>query len=114
IYEGAARNQQGEIKKYMTSLMEEISALRQQISKAVTAREEKRNTLGKLLADQNGELQTASSEPFYLPKDPALMLCGKGMERTYAFGEEGRFEKDQTLFCLTSYLTADISEEKIL
>ena len=114
IYEGASRNKQEEIKKFMVSLMEEISALRQQTSKAVTVREEKRNALGKLLADQNGELQTASSEPFYLPKDPALMLCGKGMERTYAFGEEGRFEKDHTLFCLTSSLTADISAEKIL
>ncbi|MCU6761189.1 Uncharacterised protein [uncultured Roseburia sp.] len=114
IYEGAALKKQGEIMEHIAPLVKDISMLREKILRALKDRESKRNVLKKFLADQNGELEIVSSEPFYLPKDPALMLCGKGMERTYAFGEEGRFEKDHTLFCLTLPLTSDIPAETIL
>ena len=62
-------------------------------------------------------IQEVPAKPFYYPKDPALMLFGSGMKRTYAFGEDGRFEDDNTLFCLTSPLTntpADAEYQKIL
>lgn len=59
------------------------------------------------------KLEKVSTKPFYIPKDPALMLFGSGLKRTYAFGEDGRFEKDNTLSCLNSPLLSK-KDDKII
>ena len=53
------------------------------------------------------EIEETASKPFYSPKDPALMLFGNGLKRKYAFGEDGSFEPDNTLFCNTSPISVD-------
>ena len=59
------------------------------------------------------KLEKVSAKPFYTPKDPALMLFGSGLKRTYAFGEDGRFEKDNTLSCLNSPILSN-NNDKII
>lgn len=114
IYEGASTERAKEIIGYMEPLMEEIGNLRKEICAGITNADVKKSALERLFSENEGEMDGTSCEPFYLPKDPAVMLFGEGMNRTYAFGEDGRFEDDNTLSCLTKPLTADITEDKIL
>ncbi len=113
IYEGAGSEKKKQLKQYLDLLLDEINRLRQDISLQLHSLEKQKNDFEKALRARGGELDAASSEPFYLPKDPAVMLFGEGMNRTYAFGEDGRFESDNTLFCLTETLTADISSDTV-
>lgn len=55
-----------------------------------------------------------SGEPFSLPKEPVLLLGGPGIRRSFAFGEDGRFTSDGTLFCQTAAVAADRERDEIL
>ena len=60
-------------------------------------------------SDKKPKIDKTSAKPFYYPKDPALMLFGEGMKRTFTFGEDG-CKEDETLFCLNSPLSCKSSE----
>lgn len=54
------------------------------------------------------------SEFFFAAKDPAVLLSGEGVKRTFAFGEDGRFTSNGTLQCqLSAVHTAMGSGEMI-
>lgn len=55
-----------------------------------------------------------SGEKFYMPKEPALLLGGPGIKRSFAFGEDGRFTSDGTLFCQTAPVTAERDNAEVL
>lgn len=55
-----------------------------------------------------------SGAAFYLPKEPVLLLGGPGIRRSFAFGEDGRFTSDGTLFCQMKTVTADREQAEIL
>ncbi len=114
LYEGAGTERAKQIMGYMDPLVTQIEALREEIYGKLTEAEEKKNALEKKLTRIGGTLEEEACEPFFQPGDPALMLSGEGMNRTYAFGEDGRFEEDGTLLCLTGPLTADLPEKEIL
>ncbi|MDE7130538.1 MAG: hypothetical protein K2O65_01905 [Lachnospiraceae bacterium] len=114
LYEEAGSKREEQIRGYMDPLAEAIGKQRRAIHTKLTEAETKKNTLANLLAQIGGTLEAEACEPFFRQGDPALMLFGEGMNRTYAFGEDGRFEEDGTLLCLTGPLTADISEEEII
>lgn len=113
LYEGAGTDRAKKIMGYMDPLVTQIEALREEIYGKLTEAEEKKNALEKKLARIGGTLEEEACEPFFQPEDPALMLSGEGMNRTYAFGEDGRFEEDGTLLCLIGPLTADMLEKEI-
>lgn len=113
IYEGAGSEKKKQLKEYLDSLMDDIKSLREDICGRLHSLEEQKKAFQAAICARNGELHVTSSEPFYLPKDPAVMLFGDGMNRTYAFGEDGRFESDDTLYCMTGTLTADIPHETV-
>lgn len=114
LYEGAGSKRSEQIRGYMDPLAEAIEKQRRTIDTRLTEAEAKKSVLEKLLAQIGATLEAEACEPFFRQGDPAVMLFGEGMNRTYAFGEDGRFEEDGTLLCLTGPLTADIQEKEIL
>lgn len=81
-----------------------ISALKKQISVEEAA-----------LKEQLTEIMSATGEePFYVPKEPVVLLCGDGIKRNYAFGENGRYTNDGTLACQTSVLQCNVEMDEIL
>ncbi len=98
----------------MEIIVDNISELRGKIYNNIIEADKKRDALTSLLKEKKAELELAQAEPFYFPNDPALMLFGKGMNRTYAFGEDGRFESDNSLYCITKPITSDISHDTLL
>jgi len=57
--------------------------------------------------EKNGE------ESFYVPKEPALLLYGEGVKRSYAFGENGRYTNNGTLSCQMDVLQSNIAASQI-
>lgn len=114
LYEGAGLKRSEQIRGYMEPLKEAVKKQRSTIGKKLTEAEAKRDALEKCLARIGAALEEEACEPFFRHGDPAVMLFGEGMNRTYAFGEEGRFEEDGTLLCLIGPLTADMPEEELL
>lgn len=114
LYEGADSKRAEQIKGYMAPLAGAVGKQREEIYTKLTEAEAKKDALEKLLAQIGATLETQACEPFFRQGDPALMFFGEGMDRTYAFGEDGRFEEDGTLLCLAGPLTSDITEEEIL
>lgn len=53
------------------------------------------------------KIDETSAKPFYVPKDPALMLFGDAVHKSFASLEEEGFEDDHTLYCLTSPLSCN-------
>lgn len=113
LYEEAGSERAKQIRGYMDPLAEEIGKQRRTIQTKLTEAEIKKNTLANLLVQMGGTLEAEACEPFFRQGDPAVMLFGEGMNRTYAFGEDGRFEEDGTLLCLTGPLTADITKKEV-
>lgn len=114
IYEGASSTKKSTIKGYIDPLIQnEIPKLRSQIVTAMEQRKQLQKGVQAAIDPGSGELTETAPEPFYLPKDPVVMLFGEGMNRTYAFGEDGRFEDDHTLFCQTKALDADLTIDQI-
>ncbi len=111
--ENAGSEREEQIKGYMEPLAEAIGKQRRTIETKLTEAETKKNMLANLLAQIGGTLEAEACEPFFRHGDPAVMLFGEGMNRTYAFGEDGRFEEDGTLLCLTGPLTADITKDEV-
>lgn len=56
----------------------------------------------------------ASDFSFYAPKNPVILLSGPGMNRSHAFGEDGRFTKDGTLLCQAHAVTSDLDSRQVL
>ncbi len=55
----------------------------------------------------------AAGDVFFAPKDPVLLLFGEGIRRTYAFGEDGRFCADGTLFCQRTPISCKAGQEAL-
>lgn len=60
------------------------------------------------------DMVTAGDAPYYVPKEPALLLCGDGVKRSYAFGENGRYTSDGMLECQTETISCNVENEEIL
>lgn len=58
-------------------------------------------------------VENSDEDVFYTPKDPVVLLSGAGVNRTYAFGEDGRFTSNGTLFCQTAALSCNIPQEEV-
>lgn len=57
------------------------------------------------------KLEETSAKPFYIPKDPAVMLFGDAVNTSFASLEEEGLEEDKTLYCLTSPLSCNVFED---
>lgn len=106
-----------EMKQELLQICEEIDGLRQKID----SQKNEHNLLWEKLngsKTQEGLLPKGAeckkkSERFYLPKEPVLLLGGHGIRRSFAFGENGRFTSDGTLFCQMAAVTADKNSSDI-
>ncbi|WP_024858990.1 hypothetical protein [Ruminococcus albus] len=94
----------------INTAVDEINKLRNEIIQYKRDLDAKLFTFQSKIDNDKVRIEDVPTKPFYSPKDPALMLFGKGISRTYAFGEDGRFEDDNTLYCLTSPLSCDDTE----
>lgn len=76
---------------------------KQQMQQEIAAEKRK---LEELLSTCNGDyVITEEEQPFFFqPKDPVLVLAGDGVKRTFAFGEDGRFNQDGTMGCRTDII----------
>lgn len=59
------------------------------------------------------KLEETGADKFFAAKDPVLLLYGDGVNRSFAFGEDGRFTANGTLFCQTSLLLPDAEKSKL-
>ncbi|MDD7515457.1 hypothetical protein [Ruminococcus flavefaciens] len=84
-----------------------IGNTREDILKCKNSINNKLTSLNDTFKSKDVKIEEVASKPFYSPKDPALMFFGKGLKRKYAFGEDGHFESDNTLFCNTSPISVD-------
>ena len=57
------------------------------------------------------KIDESSAKPFYVPKDPAVMLFGDAVNTSFASLEEEGLEEDNTLYCLTSPLSCNVFED---
>lgn len=73
--------------------------------------EEEKKRIESCITDIMGK---AGDAPYYVPKEPALLLCGEGVKRSYAFGENGRYTSDGTLECQTEAISCNVGTEDIL
>lgn len=53
------------------------------------------------------------TNPFLTPKDPVLLMSGPGLKRSFAYGEDGRFTTNGSLFCQMQPLKPSVAGEKI-
>ena len=53
------------------------------------------------------------TNPFLAPKDPVLLMSGPGLKRSFAYGEDGRFTTNGSLFCQMQPLKPSAAREKI-
>lgn len=116
IYINNSYSSHDTLNKLINDTIDEIHIIREKgLKNAKKNIETIRNTIQKKLKEKNVsdkiKIEEISAKPFYMPKDPALMLFGSGMKRTYAFGEDGRFENDNTLSCLSSPMIFDGIDE---
>lgn len=58
--------------------------------------------------------EKAGSEVFFAAKDPAILLSGEGVHRTFAFGEDGRFTSDGALKCQLEAVHANIGSGEFI
>lgn len=95
------------ISEKIKKVIKEIEELRNKIT---TGKQNLEDTLTSLKGDidlDKVKIDETSVKPFYVPKDPALMLFGNGISRTHTFGEDGDLQRNNTLLCLTSPLSSD-------
>lgn len=91
---------------------EEINELEGRIAEAENDAEEYRQELMKLLGTE-AELTETAAQPFYVPKDPVILLSGPGIKRAYAFGEDGRFSAEGVLNCQTEPMKTNIVQDAL-
>lgn len=118
IYINNSYSSRDTLKNLINDTIDEIHIIREEgLKNAKKNIETISDTIQKKLKEKNVsekiKIEEISTKPFYTPKDPALMLFGSGLKRTYAFGEDGRFEKDNTLSCLNTPLLSN-NDEKII
>ena len=101
----------GILPQKITSTIEEIKKLRNDIRNFKEDIENNITDLKKNLESQNANIKEISDKPFYYPKDPALIFFGNGMNRTYVFGEDGDSKNNNILYCLKAPLSEDIPTE---
>lgn len=53
------------------------------------------------------------TNPFLAPKDPVLLMSGPGLKRSFAYGEDGRFTTNGSLFCQMQPIKSSVAQEKI-
>lgn len=94
-----------------TDILTEITAVSENVDRLRVQIEKKQTDIKDGLSSI---MEPTGEEPFYIPKEPALLFCGDGVNRSYAFGENGRFTNDGTLSCQISPLSCNITAEKIL
>ncbi|MDR1689990.1 MAG: hypothetical protein LBS21_15495 [Clostridiales bacterium] len=108
IYEGASSAREKQIIEIINPVISKITELRSLIYNKIADAATKRGKFQVMLKEHKAELELLQAQPFYYPADPVVMLFGEGMNRTYAFGEDGRFEADDSLYCLVKPLTCNI------
>lgn len=114
LWQDAAAEEQPKILGLMQSQMQEIEGLRADIAKGIAVQKQNRTALDQELDQKKILRNQMAPQPFYQPSDPVIMLFGNGVKRTYAFGEDGRFEQDGALFCLSHPLQSDLSKDELL
>ncbi len=92
-----------DVEKEINRLLSEIerqTAEKQQMLHEIADAKRK---LDELLGTCDGDyiIEEEKLPVFFQPKDPVLLLAGDGVKRSFAFGEDGRFNKDGTMSCRT-------------
>lgn len=102
--------------KLMLDLIQSICMEIQALCKSL---EEKKKSYTQKLGDLERSLPSGATCPegagdvFFSPKDPVLLLSGPGIKRSFAFGEDGRFTQNGTLFCQSSPLSSPTGKESV-
>ena len=57
--------------------------------------------------------EKSGRDAFCTAKDPVVLLSGPGVNRTYAFGEDGRLTSSGRLFCQMAALSGNVPQDEI-
>lgn len=96
----------------MYAVIREIESIEKDLDCQVNDQKAKLDTISTLLPDDS-TIESSGSENFFAPTDPVILLSGDGINRTFAFGEDGRFTSDATLRCQTTTVCANVSAFEI-
>lgn len=116
LYENADGDKVPSKKTCMEELQDMIERIKAAEAEAVGLEQEVgrlRDTLTGSLPE-GASLKTSGGEPYYFPKDPSVLLCGDGLKRSFAFGEDGRYTEDGTLLCQTEPVTCNVDTDTLL
>lgn len=100
-------------------MVEEIRAICSKIQSLFDSIQQKKQEYDQKVANFTDRLPAGmtcgkgSSDAFYAVKEPVLLLSGPGVNRTFAFGEDGRFTQNGTLFCQTLPVSSHLSKEDV-
>lgn len=100
--------------------------IQREIEKTVAQIQEKQSLLNRLGEELQGmeksfagklpkgaQCREKGGEAFYRPKDPAVLFSGQGINRSFAFGEDGRFREDGLLLCQTQSVSFNKSPREL-
>lgn len=90
-----------------------VQELEEDIAKAEKKYQDSMEALGKELP-KGISREECGNDFFFAGTDPAILLSGEGINRTFAFGEDGRFTSDGTLECQTETVHADMDGGELI
>lgn len=106
LYEEGGERREGypsrqELLEEIRSAVRAVRELEEETCRAEREYREKMDGLQQILP-KGAACEKNGSEFFFAAKDPAILLSGEGVNRTFAFGEDGRFTSNGTLECQLS------------
>ncbi len=105
-----------EILAELNRLCDEIDVQKDRITQieAEVAQAQEKMEQKLLPAKDDLYLEQITGAAFYRARDPVVLLGGKGISRPFAFGQDGRFNEDETLTCRNTLVDGLVGQKCIL
>lgn len=92
----------------MYAVIREIESIEKDLNFQENRQKARLDTISTLLPNDS-TVESSGNENFFAATDPVILLSGDGINRSFAFGEDGHFTSDATLRCQTSAVCANVS-----
>lgn len=97
----------------ISAIIDEIGDIENQISELSQEYEKKLKELSGILP-AGASVEKNGNDFFFAPNEISVLFSGDGINRSFAFGEDGRFTSNGTLLCQLSPVCADIDGKELI